>query len=198
VTARTYKRAQFLHDTFFGTKGAILLGTHMAIPYLTKPVDLSVVVNMDALLATPTWRLEEENLGLLLKLREVTTGDVMVQTRTPDAPVLQYAKHATIEQFYTEELQLRQTFNYPPHVTFIHFTWQGTPEQVKETDAMLAARFKEYDISLYPNPFSPPDNPIRYGLIRMPASTWPHTELRNALQSLPPTVRVVINPDKIV
>lgn len=198
MTARTWKRARFLQDTFYATKGAMLLGTPMALPYLTQSVDLSIVVNMDALLATPTWRLEEENLATLLRLRESTEGTVIVQTRASEAPVLQHAKHATVEQFYTEELSLRKSFDYPPYTTFIHLTWQGTPEQVKEVETMIASVFSEFDIVIYPNPFSAQEKPIRYGLIRLPRDMWPHEKLATLLRELPPTVRVMIDPDKIV
>jgi primosomal protein N' len=198
VTARTWKRARFLQETFYATKGALMLGTPMALPYLTKPVDLSVVVNMDALLATPTWRLEEENLAILLRLRESTEGPVIVQTRTSDAPVLQTAKHATVEQFYTEELELRKSFDYPPYATFIHFTWQGTPEQVKQMETLVASVFNAFNIAIYPNPFSSPEKPIRYGLIRVPRAEWPNDRLVKLIRELPPTVRVMIDPDKIV
>jgi primosomal protein N' (replication factor Y) len=170
----------------------------MALPYLTEPVDLSVVVNMDALLATPTWRLEEENLATLLRLRESTEGNVIVQTRASEAAVLQHAKHATVEQFYTEELSLRKSFDYPPYTTFIHLTWQGTVEQVKDVETMVASLFSEFDIVIYPNPFSAQEKPIRYGLIRFPRNTWPNEKLAALLRSLPPTIRVMIDPDKIV
>lgn len=198
ITAKTYKKALFLRDTFYTSKGVILLGTHMALPYLTTPVDLSVVVNMDALLATPTWRLEEENLALLLRLREITLGTVFVQTRTPDVPVLTYARYGYVENFYTEELALRKSFLYPPYAVFIHLTWQGSPEVVKKLESILTETLKEFKLSVYQNPTSAKDTPIMYGLIRIPQTEWPHQKLASALRSLPPVVRVIINPDRIV
>lgn len=198
ITARTYKKALFLRDTFYKTKGAILLGTHMAIPYLTKPVHLSVVVNMDALLATPTWRLEEENLALLLTLRERTAEQVLVQTRTPESGVLTYAKSGTVEQFYTEELELRKTFNYPPYATFIHFTWQGSPDAVKKLEEDIIKILDGYPLKTYPHPTSPIDTPIMYGLLRIPSSNWPDSKLSALLRHIHPSVRIVINPDRIV
>jgi primosomal protein N' (replication factor Y) len=198
ITARTYKKATFLRDSFYTEKGVILLGTQMALPYLTKEIDLSVVVNMDALLATPTWRLEEENLALLLNLREITAGTVYVQTRSPLTNVLKYAKQGSIEQFYTEELELRKTFNYPPYTTFIHFTWQGELEITQKLEALLTALFKDFNLSVYQNPTSPMEQPIMYGLIRVKAHEWPHVGLVALLKQVPPIVRVVINPDRIV
>jgi len=198
ITAKTYKKASFLRDTFYKTKGAILLGTQMAVPYLTENIDLSIIVNMDALLATPTWRLEEENLALLLSLREVTTGRVLVQTRTPETSVLTYAKLGTVEHFYTEELELRKTFQYPPYVTFIHLTWQGTPEVVKKIESDIAKLLKDFPLAVYQNPTAPSTAPIMYGLIRMPKNAWPDNTLVSLLTQIDPSVRIVINPDKIV
>lgn len=198
ITAKTFKKAIFLRDSFYSTKGAILLGTHMTLPYLSLPVDLSVVVNMDALLATPTWRLEEENLSLLLRLREATTGKVYVQTRSPEVPILSLARHGYVETFYTEELALRKSFSYPPYTVFIHLTWQGTPVLVKKLEEDITTALKEYPLSVYQNPISTKDAPIMFGLIRIPRAEWPQQKLADAIRSLPPTVRVVINPDRIV
>ena len=198
ITAKTYKKATFLRDTFYATKGAILLGTHMALPYLSEPIDHSVVVNMDALLATPTWRLEEENLALLLRLREVTKGTVFVQARSKETGVFEYARHGSVENFYTDELELRKKFGYPPYTTFIHLTWQGTPPIVAKLEADIKTLLAEYNISLYQNPTSTKDSPIMYGLIRIPREEWPNTKLYAILRALPPTVRIIINPDRIV
>ncbi len=198
ITACSYKKATFLRESFYKTKGAILLGTQMAVPYLTKDVDLSVVVNMDALLATPTWRLDEENLALLLTLRERTKGNVLIQTRSPLTEVLTHAKQGTVERFYTEELELRKTFNYPPFATFIHLTWQGEPDVVKKIEDDVTAVFTEYGIALYPSPTAPVTSPIMYALLRIQKSAWPDKKLSALLKSVHPSVRIVINPDKIV
>jgi primosomal protein N' (replication factor Y) len=198
TSASTYKKACFLRDTFYGTKGAVMLGTSMAVSYLEKPVDLSVVINMDALLATPTWRLEEENLGLLLALREATKGRVLVQTRSSEHPMLNHARHATVEHFYTEELELRKNLDYPPFTTFIHLTWQGDEATVRAIEREVSEVLKLVKVSIYPSPTPPRGSIILYGLIRVNVKDWPDQSLREALLRLPPSVRVVIDPDRIV
>jgi primosomal protein N' len=190
MTASTYKKACFLRDTFYGTKGAVMLGTHMAIPYLVRPIDTAIVVNMDALLATPTWRLEEENLALLLSLREVTKGVVYIQLRGTENDLISHAKHAAVEHFYT--------FNYPPFTTFIHLTWQGTPEVVRKLEKDVEETLHDFALSVYPSPNPPKNVLILYGLIRVSTKDWPDKKLAAALMRLPPSVRVVINPDRIV
>jgi primosomal protein N' (replication factor Y) len=198
ITARTYKKALFLRDTFYKTRGAILLGTQMAIPYLTQPVMLSTIVNMDALLATPTWRVEEENLALLLTLRERTLEKLIIQTRSPETEALSCAKQGLVEQFYTQELELRKAFNYPPYATFIHCTWQGTPEQVRAIEQDIQTLLADFGVTTYPNPTAPAQSPIAYALVRVPSSTWPNPALVEQLRKIHPSVRIVINPDRIV
>ncbi len=198
ISARTYKKATFLRDSFYKTKGSILLGTHMAIPYITQDIDLAVIVNMDALLATPTWRLEEENMALLLSLREATVGKVMVQVRSQQTDLLTYAKQGAVEQFYTEELELRKAFNYPPFATFIHLTWQGTPEIVEKMSTQITELLHEYPLTTYAHRTATAINPIMYGLIRIPSSAWPDPKLGAILRQIHPLVRIVINPDKII
>ena len=196
ITARTYKKATFLRDTFYETKGSILLGTQMAIPYLHTPITTSIVVNMDALRTIPTWRLEEENLALLLALREISLEKVLVQTRTQNEELLTYAKQGTIETFYSDELLLRKNFNYPPNCTFVHLTWQGNLKIVQEIKALITTVFESYTPLLYEHPTASSDNPIYYALMRIPE--WPNATLVEKLRTLPPSVRIMINPDKIV
>ncbi len=198
ISANTYKKATFLRDTFYNTKGSIMLGTHMALPYLTKPLDTSIVANMDALLSNPTWRLEEENLALLLELREITKGTVYLQSRTKDTELFTYAKHAEIESFYTDELEVRKAFNYPPFSVFVHLTWQGVPEVVKKIEEQITELLTPFGVSVYLCPQTPKDTVIMYALIRVPKSEWPKKELTTALRALPPSVRVILNPDRIV
>jgi primosomal protein N' (replication factor Y) len=185
TTAGTFKKACFLRDTFYKTKGAIMLGTAMAIPYLTEPIETSVIVNMDALYATPTWRLEEENLALLMSLREITEGNVYIQTRSKDVELITHAKHAAIEHFYNEEIELRKTFNYPPFTIFIHLTWQGTPEVVKKIEGDLTTLLAPFSPSFYVSPPSPKSPSIHYCLMRMAAQDWPDQKLVTVLRTLP-------------
>lgn len=198
TTATTYKKARFLQETFYSTKGAIMLGTHMAIPYLTNDIDASLIVNMDALLTTPTWRLEEENLALLLRLREITKSSVFIQTKSKENELLNYARYAEVEKFYTDELALRKSFNYPPFARFVHLTWQATPDVAKKIELEIQKLLEPYAISLYQSPHSPRGTIIGHGLIRIPESSWPNPALTEALKALPPSVRVVMNPDRIV
>lgn len=200
TNAKSAKRARFLQETFYKTKGAVMLGTPMAIPYLTRSIDTSVVVNLDALRATPTWRQQEDNLALLLQLRELTHGKVYVQTRSGSDDIIEHAKRGSVERFYDEEIELRKTFNYPPYTVFIHLTWQGNKATVADIEADVKTTLGAYisQTNFYNAPPTPKGGYIQYALIRFPAVDWPDEGLVAALRQLPPSVRIILNPDRIV
>ena len=194
-TASTRKKASALIDAFNHKKKTILLGTALALPYLHTLVDFSAVVNMDALRAIPSWRQQEESLGILLTLREKTEGYVFIQTRSENDDVIRYAKNGTIDAYYTDELAVRKQFAYPPYFTFIHLTWQKQPDDM--LGSVIAETFAPFDIAIYGGA-PPAENSLGYGLIRVPSADWPQDALVDALRSLPPSVRIIINPDRIV
>ena len=197
TTAGTHKKAAFLADTFYKKKGAIMLGTPMAFPYLTEPVDTSIIVNTDALRATPTWRVQEEILWTLLFLREKTTGNLLVQTRMEPDNLLEYARTGSVDAFYDEERQLRKQFKYPPYAHFIHLTWQGTAQQTEKIRTQVQEDFALYEPLLYKSPVAGKQI-TEYALIRRNAKEWPDSRLLALLRNLPPSVRIVMNPDRIV
>lgn len=197
-TATTYKKARTIIGSFYDAKGAILLGTQMALPYLESPVHMSVITSHDAVRTIPSWRAEEEFFGLLLTLREHTTDTVILQTRSEPDELLTLAKRGLVEQFYTEELELRHALKYPPFATFILLTWQDTKAQVENIEASLSAQLDQYKPRFYSAPQSLVHKTIRHCLIRVPRSKWPHSELIEILRGLPPNIKVEINPDRIV
>ncbi len=192
--AKTHQKASALIDKFFNTDGAMLLGTPLALSYLREPIHTSAVVSMDSLLATPSWRVQEEALGTLLSLCEHTEGRVLVQMRGEETDVLHTAADGDLASFHSEELRTRERFNYPPYTVFIHLSWRGTGADTQSAD--ITARFKSFGIELYSAPDA--EDILRYGLIRIQSTMWPQDALVDALRSLPPSVRISVNPDRII
>lgn len=198
TTAKTPRKAAELVYDFYDKKGGILLGTAMALSFLEEPVDLSVIVSADAARAVPTWRADEEFFALLLALREITTDTVMVQTRTEADDILEYAKTGQLEHFFNDELELRKALNYPPFSNFVHLTISGPTETLRPQEAELTTLLQDWSIVFYSAPESERSQTVRYGLIKIPASSWPDQRLMGVLRTLPPNVRIEINPAKIV
>ena len=199
TTATTYKRAIALRNQFYKAKhGALLLGTNMALPYLHTSVQNSAITSLDALSANPTWRNQEDIFSLLLTLRERTEGTLYVQTRGEVDPIVKLAEQGAVEHFYDEEIELRQSLNYPPFSTFIHLTWQGTYTAVEQIETSVTNALRTYPLTIYSDPENTKLKTIRYGLVRLDKEDWPDLKLMQILKSLSPAVRIMINPDRIV
>lgn len=197
TTASTWKRAHAIKDAFYHEKAAVLLGTTMALPYLTELIDDAIITSMDALLTTPTWRLEEDALALMLQLREITKDTVYV-VGSKDHELLTYAKHGEVERFYTDEIALREKLNYPPFTHFIHLTWQAPPPEAKKIEAQVKESLAPWSITTFPSPTVMKDSLVLHGLIRIPSARWPDSSLSRILRELPPHIRIVHNPDRLV
>lgn len=198
TTATTARKAQSLIASFYDTKGAILLGTAMAMPYIEQPVPYSVVTSLDASRAIPTWRAEEELFSLLLTLREKTEETCYVQTRSEPDEVLKIAAQGHLEHFFTEEIALRKQLGYPPHTTLVHLTLHGPGEAVSKLEADVSSRLHRWQPKFYHAPTTTSAKATRYGLIRIKRHEWPNEQLMNTLRNLPPQVRVEVNPDRII
>ncbi len=197
TTATTHVKAKKLAKQFYDTKGSIMIGTSMALPYLTKPVSLTAVTSYEAARAIPTWRAEEQVLSLLLKLREVTTKDCYVQLRSDPDPLLKYAARGLIDDFYTDEVTMRQVLSYPPYTTFVLLSWHGNKEQVTEIEEALRSQIDE-EMQCYNEPLVTKKGITRHGLLRISREDWPKPELIETLRNLPPYIKIEVGPDRII
>lgn len=130
IDTDTMKRKTQLEDTlndFKAQKYDLLIGTQMIAKGLHFPnVTLVGVLNADLGLHIPDFRAGERTFQLLTQVagragRGHLLGEVIVQTFTPQNPSIQYARHHDFEGFAAQELQARQSLNFPPyvHVTLI-------------------------------------------------------------------------------
>lgn len=198
TTATTHTKAQRAIAEFYDQKGAILLATPMVLPYVRAPIDHTVVVSYDATRSIPTWRADEELFALLLALREHTSGIVYVQTRTEPDTLLQCATRGLIDQFYTDEIALRSSLCYPPFAVFIHLSFECAKEALKDMEQAIEATIAPTPLRFYAPTHAPKGTVLRNGLIRIPAADWPDAALIERLRTLPPSVRIEVNPHRIV
>jgi primosomal protein N' len=199
TTATTGQQAKKIVEGFFATKGGVLLGTQMAIPFLTKKVDVSAIISLDATRSVPTWRADESLFRLLLRLRECTIKEVLVQTRSETDNLLTYASRGAVERFYDDEIALRQMLQYPPYSSFILLTWLGSAISVLESEKTISALLAGFNVQYYNNPNSTPVRTYRHGLLRIATGDdFIYQTVLPKLRSLPPFVKVEINPDRIV
>ena len=137
INAKSPKDVQKQCQDFFKQQSGVLIGTQVVLPYLSHGVAVSGVISLDAARSIPTWRADESLFRLLLRLRECTSQEVVVQTRTETDNLLTYATRGALERFYDDEIDLRRMVQYPPVCTFILLTWTGGEAACKETEAVI-------------------------------------------------------------
>jgi primosomal protein N' (replication factor Y) len=199
TTATTHKKAAALKSDFEKQKGAILLGTQMLMPYFPDNITVSAIVSLDAVRAIASWRADETVFRLILELREHTSREVMIQTRSETDDLLIYAGRGAINRFHDDEIALRQMLKYPPFAKFIFLSWQGAPALITDTEALIKKMLAVHSLSgnFYTNPHSKQKEQLRHCLLRLDPAI--DTKLLiETLRHLPPYVAVTINPDRIV
>ena len=135
-TTRRKNAHHALLEKFGRGEADILLGTQMVAKGLDfGNVTLVGVVNADAGLLLPDFRAEERIFQLLTQVagragRSILAGEVLLQTRNPNHPVLTFAKNYDYNGFVEFAFQTRQELNYPPFTRMIGIEFRGTDEVV--------------------------------------------------------------------
>lgn len=127
----------------------ILFGTQMIAKGLDFPnVTLVGVINADTALHFPDFRAAERTFQLVTQVAGRTGrgdrgGHVMVQTFSPEHPALQAAVRHDYETFASQELSIRQQFQYPPTAAMMRIIIRGPVEADAEAFADdVAARLQ--------------------------------------------------------
>lgn len=99
----------------------ILIGTQMVAKGFDFPnVTLAAVVNADRALYNYDYRCAENTFDLVTQVvgrsgRGEKKGRAVIQTSTPDNPILRQAAKQDFVAFYTTEIQMRRLMIYPPY-----------------------------------------------------------------------------------
>eukprot|EP00975_Prorocentrum_lima_P032671 6861451-Prorocentrum_lima.AAC.1 len=78
------------------------------------------ILNADTMLNFPDFRSYERAFQLMAQVagragRKNKQGLVILQTKSPDLPVIHQVMHNDYEQLYYDQLAERQMFKYPPY-----------------------------------------------------------------------------------
>ncbi|MFQ3223987.1 MAG: primosomal protein N' (replication factor Y) [Lentimonas sp.] len=127
---------KILNDFRIG-KIDILVGTQMIAKGLDFPnVTLVGLVDADMSLHIEDFRAAERTFQLVVQVsgrsgRGDRAGEVVIQTHTPHAPPIQFARKSDFDGFQLEELEQRREFNYPPFRHLIRHLFRGrNPDKV--------------------------------------------------------------------
>ncbi len=197
-SVKTAPQAKKIAAQFAESRGAILVGTELAFPYLPERVPLSVIASLDSLFSIPNFRIGERALQLLLAII-AKSNRLLIRTKNPNEPALRAITEGNILPYVREELADREKLGYPPYVRFLKITHQGTREQAAEIKHALAEVFREYEPHIYAAFTGRQAGAyITNMLIKIPAGKMPDERLAVKILSLPPEFSVHADPEDIL
>ena len=149
-TTHTRNAYERLINDFSTGKNNLLIGTQM----VTKGLDfgkVSVVgiLNADSMLNYPDFRAYEQAFMMMTQVsgragRKGKRGEVILQTKTPDLPVIQYVVHNDYPTFFKELLDERREFHYPPFYHLVYVYLKHRDENIVNTAGVeLGSRLRD-------------------------------------------------------
>lgn len=137
--------ARFAHErklaAFSSGEYDIMLGTQMVAKGLDfENVTLVGVVSADGQLYSDDYRSLERTFSLLTQVvgragRGKYPGSAIIQTMTPENPVIRFAATQDYDSFFETEMQIRKLMTYPPYCDLCTFTFSGTSQGETEIAA---------------------------------------------------------------
>lgn len=149
-TTHTRNAYERLINDFSTGKNNLLIGTQM----VTKGLDfgkVSVVgiLNADSMLNYPDFRAYEQAFMMMSQVsgragRKGKRGEVILQTKIPDLPVIQYVVHNDYPTFFKELLDERREFHYPPFYHLVYVYLKHRDENIVNTAGVeLGSRLRD-------------------------------------------------------
>lgn len=135
-TTRKKNSYEYIYNTFKNKQADILIGTQMVAKGLDfKNVTLVGVIAADLSLNLPDFRAFERTFQLLTQVsgrsgRGEKNGKVVIQTYNSDNLTIQYAANNDYDNFYKNEIMLREAMNYPPFTSILVISMSSEDEKL--------------------------------------------------------------------
>jgi primosomal protein N' len=198
-SAKTDAQIADVLEKFRSKPGSILLGTEMALVYLTEKIDHIAIASLDSLFALPDFRIHEKIMHMLIRLRGLARRSFLVQSRKADEKVFDYGLKGNLSDFYRATLDDRKQFSYPPYSTLIKITIEGKKDAIAARMAEVQRLLEPREIDIFPAfTATVRGNSIIHGLLKLPQGGWPNTDLLEKLRQLPPDVKVKVDPESLL
>lgn len=192
---KTDKKVRETIKKFYETENSILVGTELALPYLEKEVDVSVVISIDSLLSIPSYKIYEKILHLGLATTSLGKKNFF-QTRDTENMAIETLKTGNLKKFYEFEKEMREKFGYPPFGTIIKLS------------KLSKSNFDRDDLLSRLELWKPQIKKIKRGkifetiiVLKLPKEVWNESHqdqlLTSYLLSLSPDWQIRINPENL-
>ena len=125
-------------------------------------VRLVGILNADALLNFPDFRAYERAFQMMAQVsgragRKNRRGLVVIQTSTPEHPVIELVRNNDFQSLYEEQLLQRSSYKYPPYYRLIYINIKGREfKQVEQAANFLAVQMRR----VFSERVYGPDKPI--------------------------------------
>jgi primosomal protein N' (replication factor Y) len=198
-TTKTPAQVALAMEMFRSKPGTILLGTEMAMLHLRDKVEHVAVASLDSLFALPDFRIQEKAMYTLVRLRNLATRSIIVQTRRPEEQVFEFGLKGNLSDFYRSTLNERQQFSYPPFSVLIKITLEGNKDDIAEEMAGVQEQLRPHEIDIFPAFTSTVrGKSVIHGLIKINRNLWPDRELMEKLRTLPPSVKIKVQAESLL
>ena len=145
-TTRTRNAYERLINDFSSHRTDILIGTQMVSKGLDfDRVSVVGILNADSMLNYPDFRAYEHAFMMMAQVagragRKGKRGLVILQTKSPELPVITQVVHNDVDGFYSDLLEERQLFHYPPffHIVNVYLRHKENAVVSTAADAMGA------------------------------------------------------------
>ena len=172
----------------------ILIGTQMVSKGLDfDNVSVVGILEADSIMSYPDFRASERAYQLMAQVagragRKDEQGKVIIQTRQPEAPVLDMVSRNDFRGFFNQQMQERSAFNYPPYSRLTLVSVKGTDiRAVENTASSIAIQLaQEFGQDRVLGPDAPPVSKVMY-------SHYRRILVKTRLEQSSATVRTKIN-----
>jgi len=161
-TTRTRNAYERIISDFSSGRTNLLIGTQMISKGLDfDKVSVVGILNADNLLNYPDFRAFEHAYMMMAQVsgragRKGKQGLVILQTKSPNVPIIQQVVHNDYAGFYRSLIAERQQFNYPPYRRLIYVYIKHRSDAVVETAGIeMASRLRQWFSSRVIGPDKP-------------------------------------------
>lgn len=150
-TTRTRNAYERIIDDFSAGRTNLLIGTQMISKGLDfDKVSVVGILNADSMLNYPDFRAYEHAFMMMAQVsgragRKGQRGLVILQTGSPQLPVIRQVVHNNYEGFFADLLEERRMFRYPPFYHLVNVFLKHRHDGVVETAATeLGSRLRQW------------------------------------------------------